>query len=233
MGNVSSIPAYIRKVCAELLRALMYVIAPAYCAACRVFLYKAQVLCSVCVSRIHPVVSVCLQLKMGYTLTVHAVSSYAQPVRGLILAKNSSNYTASKHLAQLMWQHSVLKHLEFDYLVPVPAHWTRTARRGYNQAVVIAQELSRLSSKPIFWGVKRSKKTRFQALLNAYERQLNTQGAFGLTISQQTNEREYRDKVFVLVDDLMTTGSTLQALGNTLIQVKPKAVYALVACRVV
>jgi len=185
-------------------------------------------------AHICPVVSVCLKLKASSILTVHAVSNYTQPLRGLILAKNNADYTASKRLAQLMWQHSTLKHLDFDYLVPVPAHWTRSARRGYNQAVVIAQELSRLSGKPVFYGIKRIKKTQLQASLSAQDRQLNTQGAFALTISQQASKQDYyANKIFVLVDDLMTTGSTLQALGNTLIQLKPNAVHALVACRVI
>ena len=218
---------------------LKSIIVPDFCFYCRQYIYSDvnrlvdfesnSFLCITCIMHIKPIISEVLKLNADYALHVYAVSAYEDPLRQLILAKEWSDYTASKQLARLIWDLSFLQSASYDYLVPVPAHWSRTAYRGYNQAVVMATELSRLSGIPVLEALQRVKRTRLQRSCTAVERKKNVSEAFALTSEQGLLE----DKKILLIDDLMTTGSTLFACGRELIRERPEEIAALVACRVV
>jgi ComF family protein len=162
-------------------------------------------------------------------MKVYALAQYAEPLQTLIRAKHWSNRTASYQLGELLWQRSsALCHMA-DYFVPIPLHWTRYAYRGFNQAEVITQVLSKYSGKPIAPLLKRIRKTLFQAQLPVDERASNVKNAFAL-INQDMNL--YYNKHLVLIDDLMTTGATLQEAAKILLPLKPATISALVVCRV-
>jgi competence protein ComFC len=218
-----------KKFISLVLDTIKYTIAPPYCFYCRAFMDDYRVLCSPCVDYIKPIPSTKLNLTKGSTMTVHAIGEYRDPLKSLILAKLWSDYTASKQLAYLMWHYSALKHIDFDYLVPIPLHWTRYAHRGYNQAQILAQELARLSGKPMLVCIKRIRRTMPQSSTVGLERKRNVSGAFELTVQ---DIQEYQGKIVVLVDDVMTTGATLEAAGKLLIALQPAAIHAIVACRV-
>jgi len=205
-------------------------IAPPFCVHCRIYLDDYTVFCADCLELIKPIISKDLVLNARYKLTVLAVSDYKDPLRYLVLNKFKNNVTFAKQLAQMMWTLSNLKNINFDYLVPIPLHWTRQWWRGYNQSELIANELSKLSGRPVLNCLKRIKRTQYQASLTADERQKNLSQAFEL--QKPGNADIYSGKVFVLVDDIMTTGSTLESAGKVLIKYKPQALYAIVACRV-
>lgn len=162
-------------------------------------------------------------------MPVHAVSAYEEPLRSLILAKKWSQYTAALQLAGLMWDYSVLPTIPFEYIIAVPAHWTRTARRGYNQAEVIARELGRLSGKPLLnEALVRTRRTKFQAACATAERSKNVADAF-----QLCSEPEHiKGRTILIVDDLMTTGATLAHVARELLPAQPQALFGMVACRV-
>lgn len=176
----------------------------------------------------HPVVSVLLPITAKETMCVFALSAYQNPIKSLILAKGWSNILASRQLARLIWQETVLKEQEFDFIVPVPLHWTRYAYRGYNQAEVIAQQLATFSGKPVVNLFARHKRTRFQSLFDKNNRAKNVANVFSYRIKERAL---YEDKHILLVDDLMTTGSTLKEMGNMLLELKPKTLKAIVAAR--
>lgn len=205
-------------------------ISPPFCVNCRIYLDDYSVFCVSCLQLIKPVVSKDIILNSNYKLTVLAVSEYRDPLRYLVLYKFKNNLSFGVQLAQIIWALSNLKNINFDYLVPIPLHWTRKMWRGYNQSEVIANELSKLSGRPVLNCLKRVKRTRYQATLTADERQKNLSRAFELDKSCQNVD--YSGKIFVLVDDIMTTGSTLESAAKVLIKYRPGALYAIVACRV-
>jgi ComF family protein len=97
-----------------------------------------------------------------------------------------------------------------DWLVPVPLHEVRLRQRGYNQSMEIARALAALTGVPVAPDLCiRVRDTAAQLELPWKERRDNVRGAFSC-------RRELQDKRIALVDDVMTTGSTLNEVAATL-----------------
>lgn len=210
-------------------RVVRYALFPSYCTYCRIFLFHKSVFCSRCFSMIQPIVSKDIVITKKYTMKVFALSAYKEPIKSLILAKGWSDIIASKQLGELIGDMTALKYHYFDYIIPIPSHWTRYAWRGFNQAEEIANIIAHKSGKPKVTIVKRRKRTAFQASLSKKERLLNVRNIFTLRSQNDC----YRNKHLLLVDDLMTTSATLQSAARVLCDLKPASVTAVVACRVI
>jgi len=100
-----------------------------------------------------------------------------------------------------------------DVIVPVPLHRSRYRKRGYNQAALIAAELSKLSGIPMDEKlVVRTRKTAPQKGLTGSGRRKNLRDAFRVTEHGQKT----MPRTILLVDDIYTTGSTIDALAEVL-----------------
>jgi competence protein ComFC len=113
-----------------------------------------------------------------------------------------------------------------DIVVPIPLGRQRLKERGYNQAGLLALPLSILQN----WhyspkAVSRVRETRSQVGLSALERLDNLSSAF------VADPARVSGKVILLVDDIATTGATLEACSNALLSAGAKAVYALTLAR--
>jgi len=111
------------------------------------------------------------------------------------------------------------------FAVPVPLHYRRRRTRGFNQAADLAQQL-RL---PVLRALRRSKPTATQASLPAARRHQNVRDVFIPT----RGARAVRGAVVVLVDDVCTTGATLEACARVLKEAGAAEVRAITAARVV
>lgn len=199
---------------------------PSLCAHCRSVLSCPAVFCSDCYAAITPVVSTELLVTKTKKIKLFAVCSYQDPVRSLILAKSRSDIVSANQLGQLLWQMTYLKNVHFDFIVPIPLHWTRFARRGFNQAEQMAKIISKQTGKPVANILRRTKKTKLQASLDKVGRAENVKGAFVL------KQKVMQGKTILLVDDLCTTGATLRFAARCLYQLQPASIIAAVACRV-
>lgn len=118
-----------------------------------------------------------------------------------------------------------LRMMDADSIVPVPVHASRKRERGYNQAELVAAELSRLTGIRMYGDlVRRVRKTVPQKELTIQERQNNLKKAFNIT----TNVVKLNKTI--LVDDIYTTGSTLDAVAMELKRHGVKAVYFIALC---
>jgi ComF family protein len=189
-----------------------------------------QLFCAACDERIHPIVSTSIKITNQKAMTVYALCSYEDPVKRLILAKGWSERWTSIAMGNLIWNRTPLSSVYFDYLVPIPLHWSRFAWRGYNQAEVIGSVLAKKSSKPMISLLKRVKKTRFQSELSGPKRVENVKNIFQLTYADKDL---FQGKHIVLVDDLMTTGSTLRSAAKMLLPLQPASISAVVTCRII
>ncbi len=99
-----------------------------------------------------------------------------------------------------------------DVVIPVPLHPRRLKHRGYNQSELIAQGICRVSGLPLLTKViERSINTETQTHKNRFERHLNVHRNFTIP-----NPQQLEGKHILLIDDVVTTGSTLEACINQL-----------------
>lgn len=118
-----------------------------------------------------------------------------------------------------------LKNMEIDAIIPVPVHKERMRKRGYNQAELIARRLSnRIDIKMDEYMLTRMKKTRPQKELGVSQRKKNLEKAFKVC----GNIVKY--KKIVLVDDIYTTGSTIDECARVLKEAGVEEVYFLALC---
>jgi len=208
--------------------AIVRVVMPPLCAHCKSFLQKRAVFCSDCYAAITPVVSTDVEITKTKKIKLFAVCAYKDPVRSLILSKHRSDIVSARQLGQLVCEMTYVHNVPFDYIVPVPLHWTRFAQRGFNQAEQMARMIAKKTGKPVVNMLQRRKKTKFQAVLDKTGRVENLKDAFVLR-----NKKLKEGAVFLLVDDLFTTGATLKSAARCLYQLKPESIVAVVASRVV
>ena len=204
-------------------------IAPYFCAYCRHFVKDDVVLCDRCLARLRPIVSMPFRITKKRELIVFAISDYEYPLRALVQAKQYDNRYAGRQLGRLLWEQTPLRQVPFDIIVPIPLHWTKYAWRGFNQAEEMARVLAQKSGKPLVKLIERQKKTVLQAGLSKTQRVENLDAGFCLS----GDAYRYQGLSILFVDDVMTTGSTLFAASKAVALLRPKNLFASVACRVI
>lgn len=115
---------------------------------------------------------------------------------------------------------------QFDIIVPVPLHPTRQRERGFNQASLLAELLSSRISIPCKPLLKRIRYTTTQTALDRAERMENLHNAFRLR-----KNADVRGLHVLLIDDVLTTGSTLSECARVLKRAGAVSVYAATAAR--
>ena len=119
-----------------------------------------------------------------------------------------------------------------DVIIPVPLHYTRILKRKYNQSALLAKELGRLTGIKVCYDVlTKSRMTRPQVECSGFERLNNVKGAFLLK-----NSEKIKGKRVLLIDDVLTTGSTIKECKECALAIKkahPKSIDNLTIARVV
>ncbi|MBZ5577141.1 MAG: ComF family protein [Acidobacteriia bacterium] len=118
--------------------------------------------------------------------------------------------TLARPLEQLLAR-AVPRDERFDAIVPVPLHWRRQWQRGFNQAELLARGLSRRLGIPVVKALRRSRSTQAQAGLSNTGRRKNVTAAFRSRRGQVVAGQR-----ILLIDDVMTTGSTAAACAMAL-----------------
>jgi ComF family protein len=154
-----------------------------------------------------------------------AMGDYDGPLRAIVHAlKYDGRRSLAGPLSDLLRRHAGSILHGADFIVPVPLHWTRRWRRGFNQAHELAAGLA----LPVRGVLKRWRYTRSQTGLSADDRSANVREAF--VLSRRAGPLDGR--CVVVVDDVSTTGATLEACARVLKEGGVREVRTLTAARV-
>jgi len=218
-------------------RALLDWLFPPRCVACGV---RGCWLCAACVSSIPPARSNrCLgcggivATRLDHSPYCHTCRGGFPPLDGLFAgysfeagirpAIHQLKYRGGRHLGEPLGLLLAAAYRESgftgDLIVPVPLHANRQRERGYNQSTLLAEVLGRLIDRPLRSDVlRRTRETLPQVSLPARLRRENVHGAFAVVGVQPGGERrsDLLGRSVVVVDDVCTTGATLEACATSL-----------------
>jgi ComF family protein len=140
-------------------------------------------------------------------------------------------YQGDIHLADPLgwfWNKVNLEALSFEAIIPVPLHPARLRERGFNQALLLGKILGKIHNKKVLAkALRRTRNTIPQVQLDHSERERNVRGAFAVR-----HQHEIMDKCLLLVDDVFTTGATVNECARILKKSGAKQIFVLTLARV-
>ena len=158
----------------------------------------------------------------------YCFGAYEGTLRELIhLYKYSGVRTLSQPLGDLLAAALPLD-LGFDAVTPVPLHWRRQWQRGFNQSELLSRAIAHRRGIPVVRALRRSRATQTQAGLSNTGRRHNVAAAFRCARAA----KKLKGRRVLLIDDVMTTGSTAAACARTLKQAGAAKVVLLTVARV-
>ena len=209
--------------CPECFNKINFVTRP-YCAHC------GQPLESVSKASKHFLCPNCAQNKLPWFRLARSAFRYEEDSKNLILSFKFYDRTDNAKILAKFMKNAAQDIFDkgIDLIIPVPLHYTRLFRRKYNQSALLAIELSKLTGIPVeFDGLVRHKKTRPQVEFSGKVRQLNVRNAFSVK-----RPDDFKGKHILLIDDVLTTGSTLKECAKALKKAHPSSIDLLTAARV-
>lgn len=199
--------------CADCLHEFRYVPLPV-CQRCGRPLRLATQACSAC--RLHPIT---------ITRIRSAVFHEGAARKAIHALKYNRRRDVAAALARVMEGLAREMLNEYHFVTAVPLHVTRQKERGYNQAELLAVELATLIRRPYVKCLIRTRATADQIGLDANARRDNVKDAFAVTGNLIAG------KSVLLIDDVCTTGATLDACARTLLAAGARSVYGLTVAR--
>ncbi len=214
------------------LRHALNVVSPSLCASCgkKPASYPFPI-CLDCASEVLSSASP-LAAQAGAAIKVHSCLEYTPPVRACL---KSFKFNGNSSLADFFHRiirsyilHSGLRKEKFDLIIPVPLHVSRKRKRGYNQSDLIAAGAASSLSAPLKSGLLvKTRNTPPQSGLGKKERSENLRGSFAVS-----DPSLVKGRTILLVDDIMTTGATVEECSSTLERCGSSMISALTLARV-
>lgn len=232
----------------RLQKSVLHLVYPTKCLHCQALLPpESLVLCSVCASLLelaspHDRCPICFNLlSEDFTVPCDECSQYPPhyfrmaaafdyegPAVSLVKRLKYANqpYLAQGMAAFLVAQFDRLQWPMPNALVPIPLSFTHWLERGYNQSALLAEEMGRLLQCPVWHVLKRQSGDFSQAALSLEQRKSLDGKRF-----QRRSTYPLQGKILLVIDDVMTSGLTLQRCAEILTAGNPAALYALTFCR--
>lgn len=208
---------YGEKICASCMKKLK-LLTPPWCMQCGKKLYMEGELCQDCRKKKHKY----LRGRALYEYSSAAASIYRFKYGKRQEYADFFGEEASRYLG------SFIRKCDPDALIPVPLHRKRKNKRGYNQAQLLAEAVGRYLGIPVYSDlVQRVKNTAPLKYQNSLERENNLKKAFNIA------QNDVKLDTVIIVDDIYTTGSTIDEVAEVLLQHGVKKVYFIaLACGV-
>ncbi len=231
----------------KLAEELLYLVYPRRCFVChKIVTPKGESVCTVCRKQLQPILEPrckkcgkplakeeqeycydCTKGKHCYKegMALYSYDDVMQKSIAYFKFQNRREYAKGYAEEMVKYFGERILNWKVDCMIPVPIHKKKQINRGFNQAEVLAKELSFLLSIPVDTTlIKRSKKTLPQKELNEEERRKNLINAF------QIGKKGVKYKKIILVDDIYTTGSTIDACSEVLKTVGIQEIYFISLC---
>jgi ComF family protein len=229
---------------------------PPQCLACGVVTQTAGALCAVCWAKIvwlAPPLCACCGTPFEFDPAPHeaerilcapclaerpaferarAVFRYDEASRNLVLAfKHADRTHGAPAFGRWLARAGTELLTEVDIVAPVPLHWTRLAWRRYNQSALLAHEVARASGRPCIADLlRRVRRTPTQGERGRAARRRNVKRAFAVS---QRHQAHLAGRRVVLIDDVFTTGATVEECARVLLEHGAASVDVLTLARVV
>ncbi len=145
---------------------------------------------------------------------------------------NGKGYLAAK-FGDILYDRISCEDIQPDVIIPVPISAGRLKKRGYNQSALMARQLSKRWGVPIDESILvRRKETTLLRSLNPADRRLALDGAFQVTLTGRSSEANQTDRrlagrTVLLIDDIYTTGATVDTCSSVLMDAGADKVYVL------
>ena len=202
------------------------VLAPPRCAACDAPVSMLAAFCSACASTVQRATA----RGIGEDGTLAALVYGGAVARAIVRLKYEKRPDLSRPLGDLLWRALEPEAAAFagTLVVPVPLHPLRLADRGFNQSALVASRIAhRLGAQLHPRALVRLRDTPQQATLDRVDRLANLAGAFLVRRPEQVRARD-----ILLIDDVRTTGATLDACTRALRDAGARSVHAAVVAAV-
>lgn len=211
----------------EALKNLLDLIYPRTCASCKQALRDTDApVCISCILDLPIILSDVIQQtkirqKFDGKVNINDAKSYLLFQKGNVAQKliYALKYNNNKNIGLWLGKRvgfelvKLSKQDKIDFIVPVPLHPAKEKQRGYNQAEIISKGLSEVLDIPVEAGILRKiKHNTSQTKKDRFERYLNTTNIF-----EVVDKSKLAGKSVYLIDDVLTTGSTLEAAAYELI----------------
>jgi competence protein ComFC len=234
----------------EPLRAVASLFYPAVCAVCHAPVARGDYVCQSCLDKAQRIVApFCAKCSEPYSGAIDgeftcancanrtlsfdaAVSAYRSRgvIRFVILQFKYNRQLHLRHPVAEWLQEAMndarLRDRTFDLIIPVPLHRARLRERGFNQAEMLGKILAQRMNVRLSRALERIRYTTTQTAFDRTDRMENLRGAFRLR-----RRIDVRGLRLLLVDDILTTGSTLSECARVLREAGAQSVYAVTAAR--
>lgn len=226
---------------------LLDIFFPPFCLNCQKHLNVAQFLCNDCFGAIKlnsapfcPVCrkrlaenKICRHGRQRFSYLLLAASSYDDPILKNLI--HYYKYKSFKNLTPLLGE-IIIKYINSlsskfcilnSVIVPIPLYPSRERKRGFNQAKLLAEFVGQKLNLELAAALKKIKNIKPQAQLKSGEERIkNIEGCFGIT-----NPEFVKNKNIILIDDVFTSGATMNEAVKTLKQNGARKIIALVLAR--
>ena len=171
----------------------------------------------------------CLKKSYKFDKAISAVRYNEFSKRLILPLKHGDKTQYAKTIASIMSMFGRELAQQSDFIIPVPIHFTRMLKRKYNQASLIATHLSKIYKKPVLYTtLLRQRATKSQGHLSIVERKKNISGAFFVK-----HIKKIKGKNILLIDDVFTTGATVNECAKILKRNGANKVFVLTFARVI
>jgi competence protein ComFC len=201
-----------------------------YCFGKKSFFDKVnKSLCDKCFDNIIPIVPIEINKKINKVpVKIYSLGKYDGVLKYIIGSKYRKNNILYKDIAYKIAD-CFLKHkLKADCFITIPQHSIRRSLRFINQTEEIANNLSKILKIPVFSEILPIKYSKPQAFLSIFERSINNKDRFYIL---EKNRIELKNKDIFIIDDVYTTGATINAIIEVLEKLELKSCNVFVISR--